>query len=344
MLRLFIARDYISNLLLFNVKMKYYIIFLFISTFVNAQLKLNVKNYYKHINEAENLIIQNDINQAIKYYNEAFKFKDPFCKDLYNQAVCFAILNKKRKCLKNIKILLKYGYPIDSIFSNEKLKNIVKNNKFKEKPIYDFSYRKTMDSLLDKDQFFRRLDRITYKDSIKKIDSINVLKILELINKKGFPSERNIGVYSNFDYQPISIIIVHNSISGYNFSKIVLDAINNGDLDNRVGADLHNLSVANGGDLYGTFSSGLVKYAFCKGREIIKSTEFGFIKINPELVKNKNINRELIGLDDIETNQKKLLFGEKHIYIKLSKYRDRKIWCYENENDYNNAKTSLITN
>jgi hypothetical protein len=328
----------------FKIKMNYFFIFLLISSFVNAQLKLSVKNYYKSVNDAENFIIQNDFKTAIKHYNKAFDFKEPFCKDTYNQAVCYAILNKSRKCLKNINILLKYGYPIDSILSNEKLKNIAQHNKFKEKPIYDFSFRKTMDSLLEKDQFFRRLDRITYKDSIRKIDSTNVLKLLKLIDKKGFPSERNIGVYSNFDYQPISIIIVHNSIIGFNFSKIVLDAINNGDLDNRIGADLHNLSVANGGDLYGTFTSGLVKYAFCKGRDIIKSTEFGFIRIKTELVKNNNINRVLIGLDDIETNQKKLLFGEKHKYFKLSKYRDKKILCYENENDYNNAKTSLLTN
>lgn len=324
------------------MKLKILIYFFTVNTF--AQMQQSVKEYYNNINIAEDLILKNDLNGAISFYNKAFKEKkEPFFRDIYNQALCFALLRKKQKCRKNLKILINYGYPKDSLLSNEKFKRIITKLKFKQNLKYDNAYKIAIDSIFERDQFFRKIDRIKFKDSIRKIDSTNVIKLLELIKEKGFPTERKIGVYDYFDYKPFSIIVVHNHIIGYNFSSIILNAIYNGDLDNRIGADLYNLSIANGKDLYGSNLGGLTQYALCKGTTILKKTPFGIYKLDPEIIKEKNKNRFEIGLDDIEINQKKLLFNEKFKGFIFIKYRNKKRWCLESEEDYNKCMEKLIT-
>jgi hypothetical protein len=324
------------------------IVFIFLTYISYAQLESNIGKYYEHVNNAENFILKNDFNKAILSYNDAYRYKkEVFLIDIYNQAICYAILNKKNKCKKNLKILLSYGYPLDSLLTNEKFKKVIYNFKFNEKLLYDISYKKTIDSLFNRDQFFRLKAPINYRkkysDSVKKIDSLNVVKLLQLIQKKGFPTERKTGVYPGFDYSSFSFIVVHNHIIGFNFSNIVLNAINIGELDNRIGAELHNLSVANGGDLYGSMSGGLIQFAHCNGRNIIKKTPFGIVKLKSKSIEEKNKNRMLIGLDDIETNQKKMLYNEKNKFFLLTKLRDKKTWCFENEDDYIINKEKLIT-
>ena len=319
------------------------IIIIFFSYTSYAQLQSNIRSYYAYVNNAESLVLKSDFKKAIISYDEAFRYKkDVFLKDIYNQAVCYAILNKKHKCIKNLKTLLNYGYPLDSLLSNEKFKKTIANYNFNERILYDSTYKKIMDSLFTRDQFYRKIDRLKYKDSIRITDSTNVIKLLELIKQKGFPTERKTGVYQEFDYSPLSLIIVHNHITGYNFSNIIMNAINSGELDNRIGAELLNLSLANGKDLYGSMSGGLIKFELCKGKDIIKETPFGIVKIKPELIEEKNKNRLLIGLDDLETNQKKILYNDKNKYFLFTKYRDKKRWCIENEDDYNKSKEKLI--
>ncbi len=320
------------------------IIFIFLTYTSYAQLQSNIRNYYEHVNNAERLVIKNDFKKAVLCYNEAFRYKkDAFLKDIYNQALCYAILNKKHKCRKNLKALLNYGYPLDSLLLNEKFKKVTANYNFNEKLLIDINYKKTMDSLFVRDQFFRKIDRIKYKDSIVKTDSTNVVRLLELIKEKGFPTERKTGVYGVFEYDPFSLMVVHNHITGYDFSSIVKNAINSGELDNRIGAELLNLSLANGQDLYGSMSGGLVQFALCEGKKILKKTPFGVVKMKPAVIEEKNKNRLLIGLDDIESNQMKLLYSEKNKWFLFTKYRDKKRWCIENEDDYNKSKETLIT-
>ena len=188
------------------------IIIIFFSYTSYAQLQSNIRSYYAYVNNAESLVLKSDFKKAIISYDEAFRYKkDVFLKDIYNQAVCYAILNKKHKCIKNLKTLLNYGYPLDSLLSNEKFKKTIANYNFNERILYDSTYKKIMDSLFTRDQFYRKIDRLKYKDSIRITDSTNVIKLLELIKQKGFPTERKTGVYQEFDYSPLSLIIVHNS-------------------------------------------------------------------------------------------------------------------------------------
>jgi hypothetical protein len=320
------------------------IIFIFLTYTSYAQLQSNIRSYYEHVNKAENLVVKNDLKKAVLSYNEAFRYKKyAFLKDIYNQALCYAILNKKHKCRKNLKKLLNYGYPLDSLLLSEKFKKVTANYNFNEKLLIDISYKKVMDSLLIRDQKFRKIDRLKYKDSIVKTDSTNVVRLLELIKEKGFPTERKTGVYGVFEYTPFSLMVVHNHITGYDFSNIIKNTINSGELDSRIGADLLNLSLANGQDLYGSMSGGLIQFALCDGKNILKKTPFGVVKMKPEVIEEKNKNRLLIGLDDIESNQMKLLYSEKNKWFLFTKYRDKKRWCIENEIDYNKSKENLIT-
>ena len=323
--------------------MRLYILILIVSNSY-GQLQDNVKLYYDKVNEAEQEVINENFKKAINFYNEAFVHKTPFCKDLYNQSICFAIINKKRKCIKNIQKLIDYNYPLDSLLVNEKLNKIISKHEFKSNYIYDINYRYALDSIFERDQFYRKLDRIVYKDSIKHIDTLNVIRLLSLIKEKGFPTEQKIGVYSGFDYNSFAIIVVHNFFNGkgqqfFNFQNIVLNAINNGDIDNRVGVELYNGCVGN--DPYGCFYGAITQYAFCEGKNQLKITPIGLLKINKNTLLKLDPIRKQIGLDGLLINQKKNIYNYKNPFFRLIKYRGRKIMCYVNEEEYDLNKNNL---
>ena len=68
------------------------IIFIFLTCTSYAQLQSNIRSYYEHVNNAENLVIKNDLKKAVLCYNEAFKYKkDAFdCLFLHRLEVMFA--------------------------------------------------------------------------------------------------------------------------------------------------------------------------------------------------------------------------------------------------------------
>lgn len=255
----------------FNKNIKF-IITLFLAGVVNpiySQLSDSLTIYYKFTNEAELDIIDNKIATAIEKYEKAFLYKkDPFIRDCYNLGVCYAILKQKQQSFNMLSHVISYGYPLDSVFKKKSL-SFLSKNKWRKKMIkaqehqqFDKKYKSKVDSLLYVDQMFRKINRNKLKETIKVVDSLNVISMLNILNTEGLPSEKKIG----FDYQPLNAIFMHNANysleinNRFDFSEYLYKGIYNGELDSRIVA--HNIEGMSSIS-YGFFGSGLVRYALC---------------------------------------------------------------------------------
>lgn len=329
-----------------------FFIFLFAESF--SKTSDNMEKYYGYINSAEIQVLSGRYATAVEKYKLAFKFKKkPFYRDVFNLSVCYGLLKKNRKCYKTVSILIKKGYPIDSIknhpvFSYQIKKYFIKLAKLNTNE-YNINYRKKIDSLYDRDQVYR-VGSVNPADSIMKIDSTNVLFLNKLIVTYGFPSESLVGIHGNFNYNSLAIIINHNFVGVkyrqyYDYSDILLQAVKKGDIENKIANTLIAGSI--GKDKYYSFFTSLIAYAiYDEGEEnkIKKGTlsNFGFLKIDSSFTKKINLARKELWLDEIDIYRKKIKFQINNKIFKIStSATDRKIFSVS-ENEYTSKVAKLI--
>lgn len=309
--------------------------------------------YYNLTNEAEKDIINNDLTGANNLYKESFKdFKYPHAKDLYN---CMKVALKTKDletAYRHYEALKCLGQNFSDDFLEDNFKNIKNFRATTCKNTIDVEYKKSLDSLFEIDQYYRKLSKgnySAYKTEITKSDSTASLRLLKLIQKKGFPNEYNIGLKSadNLFYQKFYYIIWHqlatNNISSQkvNFSNELIKALNEGKIRPDIAGQL--LDLNNGSYDYSYFKiyqfmtkdkidCCYVSEAFLAG----KRTEQVNIKIN-----EVNQKRKLIGLSSTEDEIKKNIF-----YLKDKDYVFTSItiegFHLKNESDSEKLKKNLI--
>ncbi|CAI8772197.1 hypothetical protein [Chryseobacterium sp. IT-36CA2] len=301
------------------------LLFAIISLTISAQ-DFELKNqylikYYELVNEAENKIISNDLADANNLYKQAFKeFKYPHAKDLQNSMNVALRVKDFENAYYDYHSLKCLGKVFDDSFLSENFKN---SEEYKIKPCEnktDLQYKKTLDSLYELDQYYRKLsggNYEAYKKELTKSDSIASTNLLKLIEKKGFPNEYNIGLTSadNMFYQKFYYIIWHQLANNHyssqkvNFSKEILRALNEGKIRPDIAGQLFDLN--NGTKDYSFFKI----YQFKVNNE---KTDCCYISeaILPEKrasevntkIKEINRKRELIGLTSTEEEVKKNIF------------------------------------
>lgn len=329
---------------------KHFSFFLFfIQIIVFAQLNPNLNKYYNLVNKAELNITNNKIYEAYSNYKMAFKIREtPFEIDQYNFAVCCAILNKKHKSFKHIKFLIEYGYPADSLINNKELKYL-KKQKWRKKTSNISVRSKTkfkisLDSLFIMDQKFRKIDKIKYRDTIFKIDSINAISVINLKNKYDSFSETQIGL----DLTPLRLIIMHN-FQGLSKGKnllslydLIYDCVQIGEIDVRIMAYyIQGYGVINIGDGIGC---GIIRYGYSyfengeKKKSELSSPGLANISIDNEI----NINRKNIGLCSIDEYRKKIIFNFKNKSFRFTNSTDRSNIYFATKEDYDKAIQNLI--
>ncbi|MGH1516421.1 hypothetical protein [Chryseobacterium sp. JK1] len=277
--------------------------------------------YYELINKAEEKIIHIDLASANNLYKEAFKeFQYPHAKDLQNSMNVALKIKDLDEAFSNYQSLKCLGKDVNDDFFSENFKN---DKKYKIKPCVnniDLSYKKSLDSLYEIDQYYRKLsggNYEAYKNELTKSDSITSTKLISLIQKKGFPNEYNIGLTSadNMFYQKFYYIIWHQLANNHyssqkvNFSKEILIALNEGKIRPDIAGHLFDLN------------NGTQNYSFFKVYQLILSKEkldccYISEAILPEKrtaevgVKINEINRKrkLIGLSTTEEEVHKNIF------------------------------------
>lgn len=303
----------------------YLIGFIFIGSFVSyGQLPNDLKLYNEYVNQAELNIADTQYERAIFNYHQAFEKKQhPFLVDIYNQAICAALLNQKTLTEKNIKQLITFGYVLDSLICKNEFKTVL-DSIFVDELIeldksFDVGLRQKYDSLLTADQNFRNEDPYYEKnlDTLQQIDSSIRHFMRDLIELHGFPSEYLIGVYPNFDYSPFKIIVIHSQTGSHtqdsiNFSNIIFKSVNEGSLDVRVAQQL--IAGSTGNDLYGFHLMGAVRHGFQNKENHLDETEiseWGFIQIELDKEKEIDARRKEIGLSSLSDSRRKAIFSKK---------------------------------
>jgi hypothetical protein len=222
-------------------------------------------NYSKYVSKAELNFIDKKYDSALHNYSFAFNSrKNVFAKDYYNAALCAVRLNKFSKADEYLTLLCKAGFDIIELKKAKAFKLYTVSANY-QKIVLTLKKRDTdtitqekknqnyFEELLKDDQYFRIKNsgdyiHHEYAGIIKQIDSINVGKIEQFIEKNGFPNEFNCGVKSDFlCYSPIEILIIHQQFGSptrvKNFSETILVALQKEEVLPHMGINLYYTSA-----------------------------------------------------------------------------------------------------
>lgn len=324
--------------------MRYFFLLIFSVVYLNAfsqELAITNKkllNYYDLINKAEIAIVDNKLTEAEKLYSDAFLLNDKlYAKDVYNEMVVLLKLGKYELAYRNYSLLACLDYSFNSDFINKYFPSKYLKRKIKCQQTLDFNYKKDLDSLFSKDQYYRNISNgnyYNYKKQLTEADSITSATLVKLINKRGFPNEYTIGLGSanKMFFQNFYFIIWHQlatnlySSQKVNFSQILINALNEGKITPENAAFL--LDLNNGksqffskhfaiNQFYVGNGSPLSIYHQVKENTAIADccyVTYGFFPqkrddfIN-ELLTTLNNNRRKIGLSSIDDQLKKSIFS-----------------------------------
>jgi|AntRauTorckE5430_2_1112549.scaffolds.fasta_scaffold08860_2 hypothetical protein len=229
------------------------ILILLISNFVFGQNQ-NIPAYFNYINQAELAIVNNDYKSGLKYYEKAFKNHDePFNYDYQNALLCSCQLEKKQSVKAYFIALKQREVDLENI-EKKCVQNMGETywNELKQLNIsitIDTIYRQKLEEVLSKDQSIRYYslqknpnNHYAHNgDTIRFVDSLNLLELERFIDEKGFPTEAVVGSYFGF-----YLSIKHNQQWKRNdFDSILYEQVLRGGFSPYVYAFLHDYWVDN---------------------------------------------------------------------------------------------------
>ena len=290
-------------------------------------------HYYDLVNKAENHITKKSSDSAFVHYKLAFKKnKQPPAIDLYNSMLVALKLNKQKFASGKFRSLQCLHYQFEDDFA----KNMHASTKqTKCRNIIDENYRSELDKLYVIDQKYRKLSKgnyAQYRNELTQTDSIVAVKLMQLISKKGFPNEYDIGLSSaNKDFMQNFYFIIHHQLATniyspqiVNFSNLLVKALNDGKITPANAAYLIDLNNGTTNYELRLFSvQGIVKNngTMTDSIRALNKVDYYISKaIYPEnqnqrirkIIIEKNQNRKKIGLSNLENMLEKSLFRRKN--------------------------------
>lgn len=181
-------------------------------------------NQFSDVNKVNGQIPTANIIEASRLYKSAFerKHRNRPLTDIYNYMDCEATLGHNENAFKLLKELLQRGfYKItlerDSTFDHmrndrrwEKVAVLINKNKLLARSKYNRLLRSNLEDIFSTDQFYRnellRLQQqlngdtslwVSVSDSIMKYDSINIKKVINIIENHGWPGRDAVGDWGN---------------------------------------------------------------------------------------------------------------------------------------------------
>lgn len=333
-------------------------IFLFLAVLCKSQaLELKDKTlikYYELTNEAENRIINNDLLKANNLYKEAFnEFKYPHAKDLQNSMTVALKTSDLEAAYARYQSLKCLGKKFDDDFVTDNFKSIEKYKAISCKNAIDLSYKKSLDSLVNVDQYYRKLSKgnyQVYKKGLTKNDSIASINLLKLIKKKGFPNEYNIGLKmkSWVYFHDFYLIIWHQLASNLyspqrvNFSDEIIKAVNEGKIRPDIAGFL--LDLNNNTSNYSYFK--ISQFITNDGKIDCCYVNKDFLaenrtEVSLKKIREVNEKRKQIGLSSTEDEIRKSIFNlNNKDYVFSNNVIEG--WNFNNSNDVEKFKKNLI--
>ncbi len=312
---------------------------IFLLVFFLINLSLFSQSFIKYnqlVNKAELSIIDSNYTKALYYYQDAFKLVEyPFAKDLYNALLCATFTNNFDIAFEYLYKLVHKGIEYENFAKNKYLNPLKEDKRWFEFEKYYYENRKKILAGFNQDlkaEFERMLEedqksnKARKKDPNKryKFDSTvfaNTLRIKEIIQLYGFPTEEMLGVNDFTDAPFESALLFHyfqiskqkNIKDSINIMPYLIEAIKNGKLNYSLFFNyLEDISL----NKYGSNLAYLI------------DTNIVFIKIDSNSIAIINKNRKLLGIETLEESQTKVKYYIKKIF------KPRPIKKGEKEYDY----------
>lgn len=312
----------------FSIVVRSFVLLLFMLLTVKAHAggPDYTKAYYPLVNKAELSILNRDYKAALEHYEQAFKaVPTPFARDYYNAAVCAMLLKNKKQSLAYLQHLATKGVSIDYLAAQpvfDSLQTTRQWKKFRKKyPKYRKKYedqfnldlRADLDELYARDQYFRQAagGLRVYADTLQKIEAANVKRLLQWVDKYGYPGESLIGVGDTLEQLPRFSVVIQRQTKarkGYNFSPILEEAVKQGRIRPQVAAFLIEQQV--GRSKYGSKAYINILCSNCGDEEnMLQTGQYLEERRTEKEMLTIEANRERLGLEPLKDYKKKVLYS-----------------------------------
>jgi hypothetical protein len=206
-----------------------YLLLLILTLYSTIGLAQNYRQYYRDVYKAELLICDQKFDSALMVYNKTFHmYKSPYCKDVYNAALCAIQVNDYKKAYAYLLQTFEYGVPLSYYDTLPSFVRLLASKQYKKSIARDYSYhhkkyeaglkpraKKYLDSLFYEDQKFRLIDTAFHdprnKEIIRVIDTSNFFAFYNYVSKWGYPGLKDIGFSENIHIAHLyEVIFIHN--------------------------------------------------------------------------------------------------------------------------------------
>ena len=269
------------------------------------------EEYFNNIYAAEAHLLKYEFDFAYTKYFDAFDSSEtPFLKDVYNAFICGIKLKDEFKITNALRLLSTYNLDTNWVrksyyseyFDQMKMQTHVINNNDQHFKSYHMD---KIDSLYNVDQELRiecKKVNLNYnavcKDTLQNLDSMNLIYLMHLFEKNGFPDDRYFQKNIPGNFQRYQYILSHNASWGnYAFENILTQGMERLTYHPQLFADLMSTKQDESKPNYGT------------GYSIILGDSLYVFKLhNNELLSEIDSIRKSISLDSLDQHLKKVEF------------------------------------
>jgi hypothetical protein len=217
------------------------VIFIIFQVACENRPKPNISEYHEITNRAELLICSENYEQASNEYNQAFeKIVKPFGHDVFNAALVSQLANKHDARNAYLQLLINNSDGlgkikstfVDAYITEEVWDQLIADRKVE----YDLDLRSEFKEIQERDQLFRPMYE-THDDTINANRIINMNRILELTELRGFPSQIELGFTESLWGQNHDIVLHHTTQRRsrdkeiMDLEPVLFEAVNKGRFD-----------------------------------------------------------------------------------------------------------------
>jgi hypothetical protein len=220
------------------------IILLFVLFFLmgcSPDVTPNVPQYFELVRKAELLICKEKYEEAVKTYEESFKYIDkPFGKDVFNAALASQMSAQELKRDHFLQLIINNSDEVSmtkAAFVGNYMTESDWQDLINEKNIdFNQGLRQEFEEIWERDQLFRPMYD-THDDTINANRKINLAQISAITQAGGFPSHQELGYTNSLRSQNHYIVLHHTAQrrsrdkSVIDLEPILLEAVNEGRFD-----------------------------------------------------------------------------------------------------------------
>ena len=292
------------------------LLFIFFIITNSVLFSQNFKQYNQFVNKAELTIIDSNYIKALYFYQKAFgSVNFPFASDYYNALLCATFTNNYDLAFEYMYKLIHKGIKYEKFAQNKYLKPLQNDERWNDFKNYYDKNRDTIvagfnqelkiefQEMLERDQAINRAGK--NNSSLKyKFDSTiyaNIVRIKEIIDLYGFPTEEMLGIDDFYDSPFNNVLVFHyfqlcskkNENDLLEIFPILINAVKRNKLNYK--------------KFFGYLADNSIN-EYASNIAYVIDTNIVFFNIDRNSVAIINENRNLLGIETIDESRKKVDF------------------------------------